>query len=100
MGIYEKLEQGLCPNECGKIQKLEKPIAILYVVPPDLLELLYEGHDTPENIFGHILAHCDKCGFNLTTAPKEDAFDHLDNITILGIQTPPLFSANLDGERT
>ena len=92
MGIYEKIDQGLCPNDCGELTKFEKPIAILYIVPVELLEVLYEGYDTPEDIFGYLLAHCDKCGFNLTTPPKADAFDHLDNITVLGLEHSPLFS--------
>ena len=100
MGLYETLAQGQCPNKCGELTKFEKPIAILYTVPVELLEVLYEGYDTPEDIFGYLLAHCDKCGFNLTTPPKADAFDHLDNITVLGLEPPQLFSRNYTRERT
>ena len=94
MGLYETLAHGQCPNKCGKLTTFEKPIAILYTIPVDLLEVLYEGYDTPEDIFGYLVAHCDKCGFNWTTPPKADAFDHLDNITVLGLEPPHLFSIN------
>lgn len=65
----------VCPNKCGKLTILMKPISILYVTPVELLEEFYEGHDTPEDLFGYIIAVCDKCGFFLGTEAKEDAFD-------------------------
>ena len=99
MGFYDKIDKGLCPNGCGELTKFEKPIAILYVVPTDLLEVLYEGVDTPEDVFGYLVAHCDKCGFNLSTPPKDDAFKHLDGITVLGLEPIPLFSSNKHRKR-
>jgi len=85
MSYFENIRDGKCPNDCGDLQIFKKPIALLYVTPTELIEELYQGVDTPEDVFGHIIGHCDKCGFTLTTPSKDDAFDHLADITILGL---------------
>jgi len=59
-----------CPNGHGPLVFLKKPIAILYLLPEDICDLAeLEGTETPEEMFGYIIAVCQECGFIYTTAP-------------------------------
>lgn len=59
-----------CPNKCGPLNILKKPMAILYLLPEDVLDMCdLEGTHTPENMFGHLLGVCGECGFTLLTTP-------------------------------
>jgi len=100
MGIHDKINKGLCPNGCGELTRFEKPISILHVIPIDVLIELYEGIDTPEDSFGYLVAHCDKCGFNLSTPPRDEIIDHLSNVTVLRSEPIPIFSQNKHKQRT
>lgn len=60
-----------CPNECGPMTILKKPMAILFLLPEDVCELSHlEGTETPENMFGYVIGVCQECGFVLTTSPS------------------------------
>lgn len=86
MGAYDKINRELCPNGCGELTVFKKPITILYLIPDELLITLYEGVELSEDSFGHIIAHCDKCGFNLSTTPKEEVTNQIDNIMVTGLK--------------
>lgn len=70
MNSFEKIRNGNCPNDCGPLTILKKPIAKLYLIPEDLCDLgKLEGTETPEDMFGYITAICSECGFLLGTPP-------------------------------
>lgn len=60
-----------CPNKCGPMTLLKKPMAILYLLPEDVCELSHlEGTETPEHMFGYVLGVCQECGFTLSSMPS------------------------------
>ena len=68
MSSFEKMRNGLCPNDCGPLTILKRPIPKLHLVPEDLCDPL-EGVETPEDMFGYITAICPECSFILGTPP-------------------------------
>ncbi len=73
---FKKMEKGLCPNDCGSLTILKKPVAILYLLSEDLCSLgKLEGTETPEDMFGYIMAVCPECGF-VGTRPPTYEYDY------------------------
>ena len=67
------IPQGLCPNECGPLIVMKKPISILHFLSEDLCSLGdLEGTETPESMFGYIKAVCPECGFAGVLAPTHE----------------------------
>lgn len=63
-------EEVSCPT-CGqKLIILKNRIALLYLVPIEVLEEYPQDRETNEEDFGYIAAVCEKCGFNVTTEEK------------------------------
>jgi hypothetical protein len=53
-----------CPNKCGNLTILERPVSVLHLLSEDLIDLGdLEGTETPEGMFGYIRIICSKCGF-------------------------------------
>lgn len=70
MNYFDKVKKGQCPNDCGDLTILKKPISKLYLIPEDLCDLgELEGAETPEDMFGYIVAVCSECGYILGTSP-------------------------------
>lgn len=70
MNSFDKMNKGLCPNDCGEMTIFEKPVSKLLMIPEDLCDLgKLEGTETPMDMFGYIVAACSKCGFVLSTPP-------------------------------
>ena len=62
-----------CPNKCGPMTFLKKPVAILFLLPEDVCELAeLEEAETPEHMFGYVVGVCQECGFVFTTAPSHE----------------------------
>lgn len=73
---FEKIQKGQCPNGCGDLIILKKPISKLLLIPEDLCDLgRLEGADTPMDMFGYITAICPECSFILGT-PSTYEYDH------------------------
>lgn len=70
MSSFDKIDTGLCPNDCGELSLFEKPVSVLLLLPEDLCTLgELEGTETPMDMFGYLVAVCSKCGFVLSTSP-------------------------------
>lgn len=68
--VTKMTDRNNCPNGCGLITILKKPMAILFLLPEDVCELSHlEGTETPEHMFGYVVGVCQECGFVWTTAP-------------------------------
>lgn len=71
MSDFDLIEKGLCPNGCGSLTILKKPISKLLLIPEDLCDLgQLEGTETPMDMFGYVTAVCSECGFVLSTEPN------------------------------
>ncbi len=76
MSILEKIQIGKCPNNCGDLTVLKKPVAILHLLSEDLCTLgKLEGTETPEDMFGYIMVICPECGF-VGTRPPTYEYDY------------------------
>jgi hypothetical protein len=76
MSSLDLIPKGLCPNKCGDLTILKKPVAILYLLSEDLLSLGdLEGTETPESMFGYIKALCPECGF-VGVIPPTHEYDY------------------------
>ena len=70
MSSFDKINKGECPNDCGPLTVLKKPISKLLLISEDLCDLGgLEGIETPMDMFGHILGVCPECGFIVGTPP-------------------------------
>ena len=66
-------ERGECPNAHGPLVIFKKPPAILHLLSEDLLDVgELMGTETPEDMFGRIIAVCQECGFVATTPPNHE----------------------------
>ncbi len=65
-------EKGECPNAHGPLVIFKKPPPILHLLSEDMLDVanLMGEEDTPEHMFGYLLAVCQECGFVLSSAPS------------------------------
>lgn len=65
--IFSIIENRTCPNHCGKLTFLKKPIKIAHLLPEEFIE-------SDEDRYGQISAICLKCGFTLTETRSEKDF--------------------------
>ena len=70
MGNFDKILKGLCPNDCGELTKIKKPIPIWQLLPMEALEgvgeyLTEQAYEEFENTSLTFL--CSECGFALTS---------------------------------
>lgn len=73
---FKKIANGLCPNDCGPLTILKKPVAILYLLSEDICDIIgLNGIETPEHMFGYILVVCPECGF-IGTRPPTYEYDY------------------------
>lgn len=73
MNYFEKLEAGLCPNDCGKLMIPKCPINVALLCPIDVLDAYYSStvyDDNFDNIA--ITALCPICSFVITQNVKSD----------------------------
>jgi len=69
----DRLEEGLCPNACGDLIVLKKPVSVLHLLSEDLCDIAeLEGTETPEGMFGYIKVICPECGFVGMIAPTHE----------------------------
>lgn len=90
MSDFDKIEKGLCPNNCGGLNFFWKPIPLLHLLPEDILDLAQlEGVETPDDMFGYLVGVCAKCGFMLSSPPTyEYDYDNYKWIRISSDSTP------------
>lgn len=76
MDAYDEMRKGLCPNKCGELNFIGKPISTFQVLPSELIDIIIEYQERNpieaeylEQIITntHIIAICAKCGFCLQT---------------------------------
>ena len=67
------LKEGKCPNAHGDLVFPKHPISILLLLSEDLCTVAeLEGTETPEGMFGYVVAFCPECGFVATTDPSHE----------------------------
>ena len=73
MGIFENIQSGTCPNECGNLILFKFPIYIWELCPAEVLEAYYDSQADDDVDFDAIAigAVCPVCSFVVTGVAKD-----------------------------